>query len=163
MYSRLSHSHSKLCSYEMSNTMKISFKRMVSKDLGEIVLNLHLWRVMEKFREAIYGFQLRNSTPCKHIIQPTIALSVALYHIIVPVLWTHGVISGRDIYQTFFYRRGQNSIPYDICGWLKALAQLLLINYHLNKAAYSHSAVLDTIQSNEPTARLKKPQENLQE
>jgi len=57
----------------MSNTMKNSFNIMVSKDLGAIVLSLYLWRVMEKFREPIYGFQLRNNTPCKHIFQPTIA------------------------------------------------------------------------------------------
>ena len=76
----------------MSNRMKNSFKSMVSKGLGEIVLSLYLWRVMEKFRESFYGFHLRSSAPCKHIFQPTIALRVALCHILLSVLRTHEVI-----------------------------------------------------------------------
>jgi len=70
----------------MSNAMENSFKILVSKDLGENVLSLYLWRVMEKFREPIHGLQLRNCTHCKHIFQPIIALYVALYHIFVAAL-----------------------------------------------------------------------------
>jgi hypothetical protein len=91
--------------------------------------------------------------------QPTLALCVALYHIFVVVLWTHEVIGGRA-YIRFFYRRGQSSIPNDICGWIKTLAQLLLVTYRLNKATYWHSAILDTILSKVPIAQLNKPQEN---
>jgi hypothetical protein len=141
---------------------KILSKVWFRRTWGEIILSLYVWSVMEKFREPIYGFQLRNSTHCKHIFQPTVALCVALYHILVSVLWTHEVIGGRGVYPAF-YRRGQSSIPYDICGRLKALAQFLLITYHLNIATYSHSATLDIIHSKVPTFRLNKPQENLQE
>jgi len=143
----------------MSNAMKNSFKVSVSKDLGENVLSLYLRRVMEKFGETIYGFQLRNCTHCKNIFQPTIALCVGLYRTFVAALWTHEVIGGRGIYQAF-YRRGQSSIPNDICCWLNALVQFLLITYHLNKATYSHSAILDTIQSKVAIAQLNKPQAN---
>ena len=61
MYSRLPKSHSKLWDYEMPNTMKNSFKSMVSKDLGEIVVSLYLWRVMEKFREPL---SFIHTNPC---------------------------------------------------------------------------------------------------